>query len=36
MLEAFIGASAHEFDVSRTTIDKLGIPGGYLEAQSPA
>ena len=36
MLEAFIGAGAHEFDVSRTTIDKRGIPGGYLAAQSPA
>jgi hypothetical protein len=34
MLEAFVGVGAHEFDVSRTTIDKRGIPGGYLAAQS--
>src|SRR5215472_15653638 len=36
MLEALIGADAHEFDVSQTSIDKRGIPGGYLAAQSPA
>jgi hypothetical protein len=36
MMEAFIDAGAHEFDVIRTTIDKQGVPGGYLAAQSPA
>ena len=36
MLEAFTGVGAHQFDVSRTTINKRGIPGGYLAAQSSA
>lgn len=36
MVEAFLGAGAHSFDLTRTTIGKRGVPGGFERAVSPS